>query len=60
METIRLQFQTPQDFQGFRKLAGVHVISSSIQNLEVLCTCEMKQIADAITKFGAVVIDEKG
>jgi hypothetical protein len=59
MKTVIVQFQTPQDFQGFRKLVQEAVISFSINNLEVVCKCDMKEIATAINQFGGIVKDEE-
>ena len=56
METIKLQFQTPQDFKGFRLYVQDNVIEFSISDLTVTCNCEMGQIAEAINKFGGLVV----
>jgi hypothetical protein len=57
MDTITLQFQTPQDLSGFRKMAGSKVTQVSIKDLTLTCSCSMKDIAHAINVFGAVAID---
>jgi hypothetical protein len=59
MDTIKLQFQTPQDLQKFRLFASPSVTEWNIQNLTVTCQCSLKQIAEARTKFGALIIDPK-
>lgn len=59
MKTVIVQFQTPQDFQGFRKLVKETVVSYSVHNLEVVCKCDMKEIATAINQFGGTVKDEE-
>jgi hypothetical protein len=56
METITLQFQTPQDLSGFRKVAKIKVTEVSIRELTVVCDCENTDIALAMNSFGAVVI----
>ncbi|RYZ26708.1 MAG: hypothetical protein EOP49_43115 [Sphingobacteriales bacterium] len=57
MEKVILQFQTPQDFQSFRKMAGESIISVSIVELSIICNCALVDIASAINQFGAVVRD---
>ncbi|RYY85066.1 MAG: hypothetical protein EOO15_17950 [Chitinophagaceae bacterium] len=57
MENVKVQFQTPQDFQMFRKMATNHIVSVSIPELYIICNCALKEIAEAINQFGAVVTD---
>ena len=57
MGQITLQFQTPQDFQGFRKWAQEYITSYSVQQLSITCNCQVNHIADAITKFGGTIIE---
>jgi hypothetical protein len=57
MERVKVQFQTPQDFQKFRKMATSSIVSVSIPGLYVICNCELLDIASAINQFGATVTD---
>ncbi|RYY39592.1 MAG: hypothetical protein EOO08_09815 [Chitinophagaceae bacterium] len=57
MEHVKVQFQTPQDFQQFRKMTPDAIVSMSIADLFVICNCELLDIAHAINQFGAVVTD---
>lgn len=59
MEILTLRFQTPHDFHGFRRFIKEAMVSYNIANLEVVCKCEMKQIATAITQFGGLIIEQK-
>jgi|GEM_PF-2326499 len=56
-DTVILQFQTPQDFQSFRKMAAESIVSVSIAELSIVCKCAMIDIANAINQFGATVTD---
>ncbi|TCJ14431.1 hypothetical protein EPD60_10600 [Flaviaesturariibacter flavus] len=57
MEIVKIQFQTPQDFQRFRKLALERVVSVNIAELSMICHCFMSDIANAINLFGATITD---
>jgi hypothetical protein len=57
MEKVKVQFQTPQDFQKFRKMAIESIVSVSIPDLYVICECAMLDVATAINQFGAIVTD---
>jgi hypothetical protein len=57
MENVKVQFQTPQDFQKFRKMAIESIVSVSIPDLYVICKCAMLDVATAINQFGATVTD---
>jgi hypothetical protein len=57
MEKVKVQFQTPQDFQKFRKMAIESIVSVSIADLYVICKCATLDVATAINQFGAVVTD---
>ena len=57
MDTITLQFQTPQDLIGFRKMAGNKITEVNIKDLTLTCTCDMRDIAHAMNHFGACVIE---
>jgi hypothetical protein len=57
MEKVKVQFQTPQDFQKFRKMAIESIVSVSIPDLYVICKCAMLDVATAINQFGATVTD---
>ncbi|GAB4091125.1 hypothetical protein [Flaviaesturariibacter terrae] len=60
MENVKLQFQTPQDFQSFRKMASEGIVFASIAGLYIICNCELIDIASAINQFGAIVTDGPG
>jgi hypothetical protein len=57
MQHVKLQFQTPQDFQKFRKMASGNILSVSIADLYIICRCAMEDIANAINQLGATVTD---
>ncbi|HYH16829.1 MAG TPA: hypothetical protein VD794_16470 [Flavisolibacter sp.] len=56
MDTITLQFQTPQDLSGFRKMAGNKIVEVNIKELVLTCHCNLPDIANAMNYFGAKVI----
>ena len=58
-ETLKLQFQTPQDLTGFRKAASDSILQTDIKNLIVVCHCSDKNVALAMNNFGAMVVEEK-
>ena len=60
MEYVKLQFQTPQDFQKFRKMATESIVSTSIAGLYIICNCKMIDVATAINQFGAIVTNATG
>jgi hypothetical protein len=60
MNLVRLEFQTPQDFQNFRKTVADNVQEISISNLSIICDCTMNDIEKAINQFGATVKDAPG
>jgi hypothetical protein len=57
MEKLKLQFQTPQDFQGFRKMVPDSIVSVNIAELTITCTCTKEEIAYAMGRFDAKVIE---
>ncbi|GAA4324495.1 hypothetical protein [Flaviaesturariibacter amylovorans] len=59
-EKVKLQFQTPQDFQKFRKMADGKILSFNIAELTVICDCRMVDVATAINKYGAIATDVLG
>ncbi|TCZ67906.1 hypothetical protein [Flaviaesturariibacter aridisoli] len=57
MENVKLQFQTPQDFQKFRRMKAVTILSASVAGLYIICRCALRDIASAINDLGATVTD---
>lgn len=57
MEIVKIQFQTPQDFQRFRKLATERIVSFDIAELSMVCRCIMSDIVNAINYCGATITD---
>jgi hypothetical protein len=57
MEKVTLQFQTPQNLTGFRKLlSGDAKFTVDVANLTITCSCSQLDIEKAIKNFGAVII----
>ncbi|HYH14758.1 MAG TPA: hypothetical protein VD794_06055 [Flavisolibacter sp.] len=59
MQTIILQFQTPQDLSGFRKMAADYITDVSILHLTIRCKCNLPEIALAMNYYGAKVLDNQ-
>lgn len=57
MQAITLQFQTPQDLAGFKKLAAHHIVKVDLRELRLTCHCSLPDIAQAMNYYGAVVLD---
>jgi hypothetical protein len=57
MKTITLQFQTPQDLSGFRKMAVLKIIEVQIKELRLACECSMLDLEKEINYYGAKIID---
>jgi len=57
MQTIVLQFQTPQDLAGFKKMAAHHIVKVDLKELRLTCSCSLPDIAQAMNYYGAVVLD---
>ena len=56
MELITLQFQTPQDLSGFRKMIDKKIVEINIKELIITCHCDLPDVANAMNYFGAKVI----
>jgi hypothetical protein len=57
MQYVKVQFQTPQDFQSFRKMATDNIVSASIAELYIICRPANLDVASAINHFGAIITD---
>jgi hypothetical protein len=57
MQYVKVQFQTPQDFQTFRKMATDNIVSVSIAELYIICKGATLDIATAINHLGAIITD---
>ena len=57
MNEIRVQFQTPQDFQAFRKMVKKSLLTYDIMNLVVVCTCTSKEVETAMIQFRGKIIN---
>lgn len=58
METITLQFQTPQDLTNFRKSVNHKTNKIDILNLRLTCQYTPEDVALAINSFGAKVVEQ--
>lgn len=56
MQTVLLQFQTPQDLAGFKKMAADHVINVNVKELQLTCECSLPTIAQAMNYYDAVIL----
>jgi hypothetical protein len=56
MQSIILQFQTPQDLAGFRKMVSEQITEVNILNLTIRCMCNLPEIALAMNYYGAKVV----
>jgi hypothetical protein len=59
MQQITLQFETPQDLAGFRKLVQTSSFEINIRELTMICDCTPSEIAIALKTYGAKVIQNK-
>ncbi len=56
METIILQFTTPQDLSKFRKVVKDRVIETNVKELTLTCQCTPEELAVARKYHEARVI----
>ena len=59
MELVKIQFQTPQDLTGFRKVVKSKIDQTNIADLYIVCQCSKEEIAIAMNHFGGRVIGTK-
>lgn len=57
MGSVKLQFQTPQQFSQFRNSVPDCITESDIANLTITYTCNDEEIARAIRTLGATVVE---
>jgi hypothetical protein len=57
MDIITLQFQTPQDLTGFRKMVEGKLLGVNVKELTITCHCSLPDIAHAMNYYGAKVIE---
>jgi hypothetical protein len=58
MQMVTLQFQTPQDLAGFKKMAADHVVKVDFKELRLTCQYSLPDIAQAMNYYGAKVLDD--
>jgi Chloramphenicol O-acetyltransferase len=57
MELVKIQFQTPQDLTGFRKVVKTQILEFNIAQLFIICQCSKEQIAIAMNYFGGKIVE---